>query len=293
MAAPPIQKNGGPGGLHTGYPWVHRDLRLNGYSVAGISTSVVFPAASVVFDVAQGLPFQVPIPNVLITHGHMDHASGLPYLISQKAMTGQTPPNIYMPPNLVKPMRQIMALYEGIDNHTYQYQFRAAEPGQDYPLAAPYFFRVFPTYHRVDSQGYTIYERKKKLREEFRHLDPRALGEMRKTGVVIEDHYSEALVSFTGDTKIDFLDGADAPRNSRVLVMEVTYWDEKKSVANAREWGHIHLDELIPRLEEIKSEKILLIHASARYSSAELHKILDARIPEHLKHKVDLFPRPM
>jgi ribonuclease Z len=50
---------------------------------------------------------------------------------------------------------------------------------------------------------------------------------------------------------------------------------------------------LIPRLPEIKSEKILLIHASARYTSKYLREILDAKIPEHFKHRVELFPRPM
>ncbi|RYF42063.1 MAG: MBL fold metallo-hydrolase, partial [Cytophagaceae bacterium] len=102
----------------------------------------------------------------------------------------------------------------------------------------------------------------------------------------------EPVLSFTGDTRIEFLDDPQV-RASRVLVMEVTYWDDKKSVENARTWGHIHLDELIPRLEHLKCEKIVLIHASARYTTARLREIMDARIPEHFKHRVDLFPRPM
>ncbi|RYZ77436.1 MAG: hypothetical protein EOP05_01845 [Proteobacteria bacterium] len=75
-------------------------------------------------------------------------------------------------------------------------------------------------------------------------------------------------------------------------VMEVTYWDNKKSVENAREWGHIHLEELLPRLEGLKNERIVLIHASARYSTKYLEEILDARLPEYLKGRVTLFPRP-
>ncbi|RYZ79414.1 MAG: MBL fold metallo-hydrolase, partial [Proteobacteria bacterium] len=157
--------------LATGYTWTHKNIRLVGYSVAGISTSIVFPDAEVCFDVAQGLPFQMNVPTICISHGHMDHASGLPYVISQKSMMSQTPPTIYMPETLVKPMTSIMRLYEGIDEFQYNYSFRTIRPGEEGALKHPYFFKTFKTSHRVDSQGYTVFERKKRLKAEYRDLD--------------------------------------------------------------------------------------------------------------------------
>lgn len=278
--------------LSAGFVWRHKNIRLVGYSVAGISTSVVFPDADVCFDVGQGLPFQIPVPNILITHGHMDHAAGLPYLIAQKAMTGQTPPNVYMPEVLVRPLREIMRIWESIDEHTYQFQFRAAHADKEYPLKAPYFFKTFPTQHRVASQGYTVFERKKRLRETYQDRSPNELGDLRRQGVVLDEFYDEPVISFSGDTKIEFLDNPQV-QESRILLMEVTYWDKKKTVENARAWGHIHLDELLPKLETLKCEKIVLIHASARYNTPYLREILEARIPEHFKHRVELFPRPI
>lgn len=278
--------------LANGYIWTHRNIRLVGYSVAGVSTSLVFPDADVCFDVAQGLPFQVPISNILLTHSHADHASGIPYIIGQKAMTGQTPPTVYMPESIVRPMRELMRIFEELDGHTFQFQFKGVSPGIAVPLKGSYFFRAFPTYHRVASQGYTIYEKKKFLKPEFKGLEPRELGELRKKGVELDDFIDEPVLSFTGDTRIEFLESKDA-RESRILVMEVTYWDEKKSVENARLWGHIHLDELLPRLDEIKSEKILIIHASARYTTCDLKRIIDERVPEQHKHRIDIFPRPI
>lgn len=278
--------------LATGFTWTHRNIRLVGYSMAGISTSVVFPEADVCFDVAQGLPFQLPISNILLTHTHADHASGIPYLIGQKAMTGQTPPTVYMPNAVLRPMRDLMRVFEELDGHTFQYQFKGISIGESAPLKAPYFFRPFATQHRVPSQGYTVYERKKHLKPEYKELEPHELGRLRKQGIDLDMFTEEPVVSFTGDTRIEFLESKDA-RESRVLVMEVTYWDEKKSVENARLWGHIHLDELLPKLDLIKSEKILLIHASARYSTRDLKRILDARVPEHHKHRIDIFPRPI
>jgi ribonuclease Z len=278
--------------LANGYNWSHRNVHLTGYSVAGISTSLVFPDADACFDVAQGLPFQIPVPNILITHGHMDHAAGLPYLIGQKAMMGQLPPTVYMPEPLLKPMREMMRLWQEIDNHTYQFQFKAAIPGQEFALKPPYFARPFVTHHRISSVGYTIFSRKKRLKPEFENLDSWQLGEKRKQGIVIDDPVEEPIVAFTGDSKIECLQEPGV-RDARVLVMEVTYWDNKKTIENTRQWGHIHLDELLPLLPTIKSEKILLIHASARYSTAYLREIVDARVPEHFKHRIEIFPRPI
>jgi len=278
--------------LGTGYSWKYRDVHLLGYSMAGISTSIVFPDADCCFDVAQGLPFQVPVNNILLTHGHMDHASGLPYLVGQKAMMGQLPPNVYMPEPLLRPMRQLMRLWEEIDGHSYQYQFRSANLGEEHRLKAPYFFKAVPSFHRIAAQGYVVYARKKRLKPEYRNLDSWTLGDLRKKNVEIDEQIDEPVVAFSGDTKIEFLDTPDV-RAARVLVLEVTYWDNEKSVENARTWGHIHLNELLERLEQISSEKIVLIHASARYSSSYLREIIDARVPEHFKHRVELFPRPI
>lgn len=278
--------------LANGFSVTYEGIKLIGYSVAGITTSLAMPDAEVCFDVGQGLPFQIPIPNVLLTHGHMDHASGLPYLIAMKNMTNQPVPNVYMPESLVDPMKELMAIWAKIDQHTYKFNFLPVTNGQAVPLKPPYFFKPFKTFHRVDSHGYTIYEKKKHLKEEYRDLKPSELGHLRRQGHILDEYTEEPLLSFTGDTKIEFLE-SEQVRKSRVLVMEVTYWDKKKTVQNARDWGHIHFDELVERAETLECRKIVLIHASARYNTAYLEQLLDARLPEHLKSRFAIFPRPM
>jgi ribonuclease Z len=72
--------------------------------------------------------------------------------------------------------------------------------------------------------------------------------------------------------------------------MESTYLDDRKTIANAREWGHTHLDEIIPRLDEIESEQIVLIHISSRYSDAEALRLIKSRIPEKHHDRIVIFP---
>lgn len=284
--------------LGAGYTWSYKNVRLIGYSMAGITTSLAMPDADVIFDVAQGLPYQTNISNILLSHGHMDHASGLPYLLGQKAMQGQTTPTVYMPRELVAPMREMMRIWERIEDHSYQYRFVGVDgatssetPAQ--PLKNPYVFRPFPTFHRVPSVGYTVFERRKRLKGEYKDLDREALIDLRRQGIDPDEMSEEPLVSFTGDTQIEFLDGAPWVKKSKVLVTEVTYLDSAKTIDNTRHWGHLHLDELIPRLDSLKCEKLVLIHISARYTTKRVLEILEDRVPEHWKTKIEVFPRPI
>lgn len=276
--------------LARGLKWAYKDIELVGYSLAGISTSICFPKAGVCFDVAQGLPFQVPYPNILLTHGHLDHAGGLPYLLGQKAMMSQKPAQVYMPEALLSPMQQILDLWAQIEQHTYAYALHAVRPGDSRALSKSFTLKVFPTFHRVPSQGYALVSPRKRLKPEFSHLPPAELGRLRRKGTRIEEPFEDVVIAFTGDTRSEVLDH-ELVRRARVLLIEVTYWDERKPIASAREWGHIHLDELLPRLNELTCEKILLIHTSARYRTGELNAILDRKLSATERERVELFPR--
>lgn len=276
--------------LATGFSWTHDDLLLTGYSLAGITTSVAFPAADVCFDVGQGLPFQIPIRNIAITHGHLDHAAGLPYLLGQKAMQNVPKPNIYMPKSLVAPMSEIINIWGRIEDHTYSFHLEGLSVDDERALRGKYLLKSFKTFHRVESQGYTVYLRKKRLLPEFVGKTHQELGDARRQGRTIDEHFNEPVVSFTGDTKIEVFENEDL-RRSRVILMECTYWDERKSVENAREWGHTHFDEILPWLDRLECEKLLLIHSSVRYSVAEINGIIERKVPARHRERVELFPR--
>jgi hypothetical protein len=53
------------------------------------------------------------------------------------------------------------------------------------------------------------------------------------------------------------------------------------------------LTSSLKRFQRIEAERIVLIHVSARHSSKDVREIIEARVPEHLKPKLVLFPRPI
>lgn len=271
--------------------WKYKEWSLEGNSTAGISTSLICPELSVAFDVGQGLPWAFNIPHFFITHSHMDHAAGIPYLISQKALMGQKTPVFYMPEFMTDKMNQIMKIWQEIEGHQYEYHFVSAKHGLKYPLKGSTFMRTFPTVHRVPSQGYCVFRQGKKLKEELKGCDRQEILDRKSRGEQVEDFTEEPLIAFTGDTQIEFLDGPEFVRKAKILVMEVTYIDDRKSVESAREWGHIHFDELVPRLSELENERIVLMHLSARYSCKQFQEILKQRLPQELAERVVVFPR--
>ncbi len=276
--------------IEVGAGWSHQDLHFFGNSLSGIRTSITMPELSLAFDVAQGFPYTLNLKHFFMTHGHLDHAAGIPYIISQKAMTGQNAAHFYMPHSLVEPMQRIMNVWAEIENHSYNYHFIGLTENQTVPISRTQYLKAFKTHHRVDSLGYTVFQKKTKLKTEFLGLPPEEIIELRNAGTVLQHEIETPLVSFTGDTQIEFLQTCSWVQHSKVLFLEATYLDDRKSIQSARDWGHTHLDEIIPLLPTLNCEKIVLIHASSRYSFAEAEKILAEKIPTEFKDRVVLFP---
>src|SRR6185312_248258 len=94
-------------------------------------------------------------------------------------------PQVYMPGPMLEPMREIMRLWGEIEDHNYAYDFHAVQPDTVIPLKGEYFAKPFLTFHRVPSTGYTVFQNKKRLREELRDGPQRELARRRRQGEVI------------------------------------------------------------------------------------------------------------
>ncbi len=84
------------------------DLDIIGYSIAGEETIVAIPQLDVCFDIGKAPDQIIPINNVLLTHGHMDHSAGIAYYLSHRNFCDLSAGTIYAPEALIAPMRQII-----------------------------------------------------------------------------------------------------------------------------------------------------------------------------------------
>ncbi|WP_413574925.1 MBL fold metallo-hydrolase [Bdellovibrio sp. HCB290] len=276
--------------VQAGESWSYQKYKFHGLSLSGIRTAISMPELSLSFDVAQGYPYLLNLKKFFISHGHLDHAAGIPYIISQKAMTSQNAGQFYMPGSLVEPMTNIMREWEKIEGHQYKFEFIPIKADDEFSLNQNNYVKVFPTTHRIESYGFTLFETAKKLRADLHGLSQDEIVNLRRQGDEVNEIHHTPAVSFTGDTQIEFLDSRPWIKKSKILIMEATYLDNKRTIANAREWGHTHIDEIIPRLDEIESEQIVLIHISSRYPNHEVERILKHKIPLEHQSRIVIFP---
>ena len=92
-------------------------------------------------------------------------------------------------------------------------------------------------------------------------------------------------VAFCGDTLIDVVEREEVVRKARLLILEVTFLDDRVSVEKARASGHVHLRELAERADLFENEALLLTHFSPRYSREEILIALDRGLPPRLRER--------
>lgn len=73
-------------------------------------------------------------------------------------------------------------------------------------------------------------------------------------------------------------------------MIEATFLDDRVSVEDARNMGHIHLDELLARSELLPKTEVVLSHFSARYDDREVNRIIERRLPDSLRGSVRVLP---
>ena len=249
------------------------DLEIIGYSVAGEETVVAVPQLDVCFDVGKAPSQIISINNVLLTHGHMDHAAGIAYYLSHRNFCGQSPGTILASECLLPPIKQIIEAYGHLDGNKIPANLVGVKPGDEYQIKPNLFARVFPTKHSRGSVGYTVIEKRKKLKPEYTSLSGPQIVELKKQGTEIDYTLEIPIVTYLGDTQYVDFSQLQYIVESKILIVECTFYEAEHS-ERAEAGKHMHIDEFAMLLEKLQNEYIIITHTTQRTPMHDIRKIL-------------------
>lgn len=260
---------------------------VRGISVGGVYTSLAVPELGLVLDAGASPRSFAGLDTWLVSHGHVDHIGALPALLGIRALSGKTkPPRVVMPIEIVDDLTAALASLTKLQRWPLAIEAIGMAPGDELELRGDLIVRAVRTFHPVPSLGYVIVRRVAKLRPELRGLPGPEIAARRRAGEHVSDHEDRLELAYATDTLVSVLDHSPELLRCRVLIIECTFLDDRKSLEAARAGCHIHLDELIERADRFANEHIVMMHCSQLYRPDEVAAILDARVPPALRRRI-------
>ena len=265
-----------------------RNINLYGYSVGSQKTCLWIKQMDILFDIGISSRKTVSMNNLLISHSHLDHTAGLVYYLSQRKLLKYPTANIYVPPCTKRKYSAIIEAWEGLEQNKYNYLLIPVEIGRKYLIGHNYYVSGFEVEHRLPAMGYTIFNITQKLKTQYLGLTSKEIKKI-KFQKDIFDKTETPVITYLGDCKFSSIIRNKEVLCSKYLIIESTFIDNKKDVADAHRTGHIHLDEIIENIELFYNiKKIILIHFSARYKYSYIKETINKRFPKEFLNKVSI-----
>lgn len=260
------------------------NLRIEGTSVAGEETWFRVSPPGLAFDVGRGAPQLVGARDVFLSHGHLDHALGLPFVLSQRRMQHLSDrphgaSHIFCPRELAPALANLIAAAEAMEAVSFDHELHGLEPGARVELGKGFAVEAFRTDHVVPSLGFHLLAARKRLARHLAGLDSMEIVRRRQAGEAVEETVEEIALTYCGDTGPGVFESEPRLFTARVLMIECTFLGEDQR-AKGSAYGHLHADDLAQVAGRFANQAIVLHHLSRRHRRGELLAYLARELPE-------------
>lgn len=260
---------------------------VRGVSVAGVYTTLHVPELGALLDVGLPLRAYCGTDRLFLSHAHVDHSGGLLGLLGVRGMMNKPEPlRLFLPAEIAEDMRLMLDAASRMQRYPFEVDFAPMRPGDELNIANNLWVRAFRTHHPVPSLGYQFFRRVAKLKAAYLGLPGPEIARLKREGVALFDSEDQLELCYATDTLVRVLDTNPSMLVSRVLILECSFYDERKSLADSRAGCHIHLDELLPLCDRFRNQHIVLMHTSQIYTPSEAREILLRRCPSSFTDRV-------
>jgi ribonuclease Z len=254
------------------------DLTLEGCSRAGDETWFRVHPPGLGFDAGRGALHLAGARDLFLTHGHLDHALGVPFVLSQRSLHHSARTRVCCPREIASDLAAFLAAAARLERVDYDCELVPLTPGDRVEVGRDLAVEAFATDHVVPSLGYHLLRTSRRLAEPYRGLPAAELVAHRRRGVAIEEAVEEDWLSYCGDTGPAVFDREPRLFTTRVLAVECTFLGDALRDKGAR-YKHLHLDDLAERAAEFRNDALVLHHLSRRHTAEELRREVERRMP--------------
>jgi ribonuclease Z len=263
---------------------------IEGRSRAGHETWLRVRDLNVALDIGRCPDALVGVPNIFISHAHLDHALGIPFYAGQRHLQRIPGGRVFVPAEAADDFRELMRLHEKLEGTQYDIEIVGMAEGDTVRIGRTHEVRAHQATHRVAARGFEFLELRHHLRPEFAGRDD--IVELRRRGEDVIEEYRHPLLFYTGDTDRLIFDRAPALFSAEVLVIECSFIADGHQ-DRAAKYRHIHFDDIAGLAERFENRVIVLTHFSRRYSRSEIRDELRRRCPAVLRERIRLaLPEP-
>lgn len=267
----------------------HKSLTIEGYSRAAVQSCWRVPELRIGFDLgAQPWDF-MGTPTWAITHGHLDHVAALAVYVARRRMMKMEPPTIYLPEQILSNVQGMLAAFSRLDRGRLPCNLIGVEPGEEIELSRELMMTVHKTTHTVPSVGFIVWERRKKLKAEYRDLEGSQIRDLRMSGTEVSEETRMPILAYTGDTSPPGLDNNPDMYQAQVLITEMTFVAPQHRKDKIHKHGHMHLDDIIARQDKFENELVIMGHFSVRYNAKQVQRMVEKKLPDMLDGRLKLW----
>lgn len=253
-------------------------LRLRGRSRAGDETWFRVDPPGLALDVGRGATPLIGARWLFLSHGHLDHAVGIGWVLTQRKLQGLGTPVIFCPREIASDLRAFIEAAGRLENESLEAEVVGVAPGDTRELKAGLRLEVFATEHTVPSLGCHLIRRFDRLRADLDGLPAEEIARRKAAGERIVKPTEELWLSYSGDTSAGVFDQEPRVFEAKILILECTFMGEQMR-ARARRFGHIHLQDLVEVSSRFQNQAIVLSHLSRRHRWTDLEEAVKRELP--------------